>query len=130
MPVDHNVAVTIQENVSYVNEALFHTADIVNRPIHYLSEQSCLLYLNSACDPDKIEEVILKPLQRAQEVNLDRDLTGTFVEKHTNLENVIDLMIRGYAVLFLEGRQECHAVRVCLVNNRGVNEPANEKAVQ
>ncbi|OBZ17991.1 spore gernimation protein GerK [Bacillus sp. FJAT-26390] len=129
-PIFHNVADTIDKNVSYVNEALFHTEDLVNRPIHFLAEQSCLLYLNSACDPGKIEEIILKPLQRAQEANPDRDLTGAIIEKHNNLEDVIDLMIRGYAVLFLEGRQESHAIYVPCINIRAVDEPANEKSIQ
>lgn len=125
-----NVAVNIQDNVSYIDQALFHTADLVSRPITYLTERGCLLYLNSVCDTEKIQEVILKPLLRAKEVNPEQDLTAALVEKHTNLEEIIDLMIRGYAVLFLEGWQQGYVIRVTFLNNRAVNEPSNEKAIQ
>ncbi|NIK78947.1 spore germination protein KA [Paenibacillus castaneae] len=129
-PIEKNVEAALQNNISYVDQALFHTEDLVSRPINYLSEQGCLLYLNSVCDPDKIQEVILKPLLKAQGVNPERDITANLVEKHTNLEPVIDLMIRGYAVLFLEGREECYAIQVVFLNNRAVVEPANEKSIQ
>ncbi|QJD85444.1 spore germination protein [Cohnella herbarum] len=125
-----NVSATVKDNLSYVNRALFQTADLVSRPISYLSEQGRLLYLNSVTDPNKIHEFILEPMQRAREVNLDRDLTSVSVEKLTNLENAIDYMMQGYAILFLEGYPVCRAIKVNVINNRSVDEPQNEKAVQ
>ncbi|WP_239615658.1 spore germination protein [Cohnella mopanensis] len=129
-PTEEKVAATLQENISYVHQALFHTEDLVNRSIPCFEKQAYLLYLNSVCDSDKIHQLILKPLLQAQDANPDRDLTAASVEKHTDLEKAIDLMIRGYAVLFLEGSEDCYAVQVNQINNRAVNEPANEKAIQ
>lgn len=127
---EEQVATTLQENISYVHQALFDTEDLVNHPIHYFEKQAYLLYLTSVCDLNKIHEVILKPLQQAQDGNPELNLTAAFTEKLTNLEKAIDLMIRGYAVLFLEGSEQCYAVQVNAVNNRAVIEPMNEKAIQ
>jgi len=130
MPSGKNVVSSLQDNISYVEQALFHTADLAQRPVSYLAKDGCLLYLESVCDSHKIHDEILKPMMQANEGDLDLVLTATVVEKHVNLESVIDRMIRGYAVLFIEGRQQCHAVKVDTINNRSVDEPANEKTVQ
>ncbi|MCD9024975.1 spore germination protein [Cohnella sp. NL03-T5] len=129
-PTAKYVASSLQDNISYVNEALFRTADLISRPIDYLSEQGSLLYLSSVCDTIKIHQFILKPLLGAHEANLDRVLTAAIVEKLSNLEKAIDLMLAGYAVLFLEGKEECYAVQVSFINDRSVTEPQNEKTIQ
>lgn len=120
-----------EDNVEYVSQALFHTEDFVHRPIEGLSAKASLVYLDSACDGDKIRERILKPLlRRGGETDPDRDLTAANLEKLDNLEYAVDLMLRGYAILFLADRRVCHAIQVAMVNNRNVEEPANEKTVQ
>ncbi|XID91293.1 spore germination protein [Paenibacillaceae bacterium WGS1546] len=126
-----NVSGSLADNVDYVGQALYDTDDLVHRPIDGLSAQASLLYLDSACDAGKIHELILKPLLRRKgDIDPDRVLTAANFMKLDDLERAIDLMIRGYAVLFLADRQVCHAIQVAMVNNRSVEEPANEKTVQ
>ncbi|RKP51736.1 spore germination protein [Cohnella endophytica] len=127
---DKPVSPTLQDNFAYIEQALFRTEDLVRRPLAYLSKPGVLLYLSSVCDSQKIHETILKPMAQAGADDLEVVLTATLVEKYSSLEPVIDLMLRGYAVIFLEGRQECHAVRAAFINLRSVDEPANEKSIQ
>ncbi|BBI36378.1 spore germination protein [Cohnella abietis] len=130
-PIYKKVAASLQENMTYVTEALYKTSDLVTRPVHCEPEQGCLLYLNSVCDTTKIHEEILKPLLGSQEkANIDQVLTAAILKKQTNLETAIDLMIKGYVLLFLEGREECLAIQASSINNRSASEPANEKAIQ
>ncbi|TVX99709.1 spore germination protein [Cohnella terricola] len=127
---DRAVSAATKDNVEYVQQALYQTGDLENRPIVCSAGQGCLLYLDSVCDPDKIHEFILKPLFAAGEDDPMSVITSSDVQKHTDLERAIDLMLEGYSVLHFEGGRECYVVRVPSVNNRAVEEPMNEKAIQ
>ncbi|MCR8636463.1 spore germination protein [Paenibacillus radicis (ex Xue et al. 2023)] len=121
---------SLQENADYVQEALFHTEDLIQRSISYQLQKGSLLYLDSMCDKAKIFEMILKPLMQGSEGSLEDILVSIRVEKRTQLEQVIHDLIQGYAVLIFEGETECHVIQVNSTYNRDVNEPQNEKTVR
>ncbi|MFC5403434.1 spore germination protein [Cohnella soli] len=120
----------LSENERFVRQKLSGTEDIVSRSISLGNRDGLLIYMDTACDSDKIHEDILKPITRAQSDDLMRVLTATSVIQPSDLEEAIDLMLLGHSLVFIEGAADCHAVLVNSFNNRSVNEPLNEKAVQ
>jgi len=120
----------VTDNIDYVREALFRSEDLSERPLELSEGRGSLLYLSSVSDLGLIHEVVVKPLMNSAENDPVKTVTAANLRKLTDLEAAIDLMIGGFAVLFLEGKTECYAMQTAMVNNRSVSEPANEKAVQ
>ncbi|SMG21437.1 spore germination protein [Paenibacillus aquistagni] len=122
----------IQENINYVKEALFHTDDLIHQTLSIPGYNSEFLFLYSMCDQKKIRDEILKPISDHR--HLDQELKEILIDmranKHDDLENVIDLLVKGNAVLFIEGFTECYVIEVRSSHERNVAEPSNEKTVE
>lgn len=121
---------SLQENIQYIQEALFHTEDLQQRSVLFHGMSGVLLFIQPLCDQEKIREEILKPLSLADGEKIEDIVTAIQTKTIMELEKAVDLMIEGYAVLFFEGIEECYAVQVDAIYKRDVSEPNNEKIVR
>ncbi len=117
-------------NVEYVSGALFHTDDIQERSFEQAGRPACLIYLSSVCDLAKIHEAILKPMFNSEAKDPEHIVPAANMHRLKDLEAGIELMLRGYSLLFRQGNGEYYAIETALVVQRSVDEPANEKTVQ
>ncbi|MCY9632703.1 spore germination protein [Paenibacillus thiaminolyticus] len=120
----------VQENIHYLREALFHTDDLVRQKVSVPGHTSEFLFLHTMCDQNKIREEIIKPISQNKDEDLEDIILAMRANKHDDLEKVIDLLVKGNAVLFIEGKRECFVIEVKAEHNRNVTEPNNEKIVE
>lgn len=120
----------VQENIRYLKEALFHTDDLVSQKVSIPGHTSEFLFLHTMCDQSKIREEIIKPISQHKDGDLEEILIAMRANKHDDLEKVIDLLVKGNAVLFIEGMRECFVIEVKASHHRNVSEPNNEKIVE
>jgi len=137
VPVEDNrhafsqtVSCSLQENISGIQAAFFHTDDLKIRPVPVDQLQGQLLYLESMCDEDFINEKMIKPLAETSEGALEHVLTAINAKQLTRLEKVVDSMTKGNVAFLLENRQECYVIHAPAVNKRAVAEPENERVVR
>ncbi|SMF85967.1 spore germination protein KA [Paenibacillus uliginis N3/975] len=121
---------TVQENIQYLKEALFHTDELARETVSIPGHTSEFLFMYTMCDQSKIREEILKPILQRRDGDLEEILIAMRADKHGDLEKVIDLLVNGYAVLFIEGMEECFAIEVRSSHVRSITEPNNEKVVE
>jgi spore germination protein KA len=121
---------TVQENIQYLKEALFHTDDLVRQKVSILGYTSEFLFMYTMCDQSKIREEIFKPILENKDGDLEGILISMRANKHDDLEKVIDLVVKGNAVLFIEGMEDCFVIEVGSSHVRNVTEPNNEKVVE
>jgi spore germination protein KA len=120
----------IEENIQYLKEALFHTDDLVRQKVSIPGLTSEFLFMYTMCDQSKIREEILKPILENKDGDLEGILISMRANKHDDLEKVIDLLVKGNAVLFIEGMEDCFVIEVGSNYVRNVTEPNNEKVVE
>ncbi|RED52734.1 spore germination protein [Cohnella phaseoli] len=120
----------IAANVEYVRNALFHTDDLQERSFEQAARPALLVYLSSVCDLAKIHEAILKPMLSSEDKDPERIIPAADMRRLTDLESGIELLLRGYSLLFRHEREEYYAIETAAIVQRSVDEPTNEKAVQ
>ncbi len=121
---------SVSDNVQYMREALFHTDDLLSQELAIPGCKNEFLFLYSMCDLSKIRDEILNPVTFLRGVSIEDLLTTMHANKHDNLEEVIDLLLKGNAVLFIEGMTSCYVIEVKASYDRNVAEPSNEKVVE
>ncbi|MFS0838351.1 spore germination protein [Paenibacillus sp. 1P03SA] len=121
---------SLAENARYLDQALFHTDDLVKLSLTYQNQALLLCYLDPMCDEVKISRFILTPLAESEEQNLADVLTAPRVYAQTSLDEAADTLLRGQAVLFKEGSTECYSITVNAEVKRTTEEPQNEKTVR
>ncbi|GAA0405893.1 spore germination protein GerKA [Paenibacillus motobuensis] len=121
---------TVQENIEYMKDALFHTDDLVSQTVAIPGYTSQFLFMYTMCDQQKIRDEILKPISENKGADLKELLITMRANKHNDLEKTIDLLISGNAVLFIEGLEECYVIEVKSSHVRSISEPANERIVE
>ncbi|UNK20982.1 spore germination protein [Paenibacillus sp. N3/727] len=121
---------TVQENIQYLKDALFHTDDLARETVSIPGHTSEFLFMYTMCDQSKIREEIIKPILQRRDGDLEEILIAMRADKHGDLEKVIDLLVNGYAVLFIEGMEECFVIEVRSSHVRSITEPNNEKVVE
>lgn len=121
---------SVQENIDYLQEALFHTDDLVRQAVTIPGHTSEFLFMQTMCDPSKIREEILNPILENRNGDLDEILIAIRATQYGDLEKVIDLIVKGNAVLFVEGIEACFVIDVKSSFDRSVTEPSNEKVVK
>ncbi|WP_309274803.1 spore germination protein [Paenibacillus sp.] len=120
---------TVQENIEYMRNALFHTDDLVTQTVVIPGQTSKFIFMNTMCDQSIIREEILKPISENRGGDLEEILISMRSNKHNDLEKAIDLLVSGNAVLFIEGLEECLVIEVKSSHVRSITEPNNEKTV-
>jgi len=119
-----------EDNAAYLASALCHTEDFVRRPLRFAGKPGLLLYLDTACDTNKIQEEVLKPITMATTEDLKGALLTPVVQKLDDLEQAVDMLAGGFAIVLMDDSPRHYAVLVSSSNNRTVSEPANERTVQ
>ncbi|TCZ75216.1 spore germination protein [Paenibacillus albiflavus] len=121
---------TVEENIQYMKNATFHTDDLVRQTVSFLGNTGEFLFMYTMCDQRKIRKEILDPISNNKNESLQDILILMRANKHDDLEKVIDLLVKGNAVLFIEGQEECFVIEVKSEHVRSITEPSNEKVVE
>jgi len=121
---------TVQENIEYIRNALFHTDDLASQTVAIPGHTSKFIFMHTMCDQNSIREEILKPISENRGGDLEEILISMRADKLNDLEKAIDVLVRGNAVLFIEGLKDCFVIGVQSSHVRSITEPSNERVVQ
>ena len=82
--------------------------------------------LDSMCDDVKVVEYVVKPLLLLTQATPQQIASCTFatqVQNCANFSDVVDKYLSGYALIFVDGNDNCMAVDTFVAMGRSINEP-------
>ncbi|WP_308635195.1 spore germination protein [Paenibacillus silvisoli] len=121
--------------IALIQEALFHTDDLIMRELNMGTSHATLLYLETMCDSAKIETSLLKPLQREHmdfpqsEPRIEELLTAVKVQHCRSVQEAVDALLQGSALIRSEADNLCVSFNAGKENTRTPNEPENERSL-
>jgi spore germination protein KA len=121
---------TLDENLRFIQEMLFHTNDLKNRQIMFQGKQTLILYLESLSDTERIDKEILFPIVREKEGDVQDVVISAHVEKQEDLRTAVDKLVQGQTVMIMEGDAVCYVMDTRTSHKRSIQEPDNERVVR
>ncbi|WP_164545740.1 spore germination protein [Paenibacillus albus] len=124
------LAATLEANMQTVRQRLSDPLDLKFHDLQLSANSGCLAYLDTLVDTDIIHEQILLPLAKGLDLPIRQQLTSTDVQIRHDIDNVIQDLLSGCAVLFLRDQDEAYSVNVPSHQLRSIEEPSNEKVIR
>ncbi|WP_244163147.1 spore germination protein [Paenibacillus pectinilyticus] len=121
---------SLQENMAYIQNQLFHSSDLKSRNIRLNQLEGLIVFLESLSDQQRIQKEIIKPIEEIKEGTLDELITSMEVAKKTDLNEALDALVQGNCILVFEDSVEFFCVNVKAVYKRNMSEPVNESVVR
>ncbi|SMF83435.1 spore germination protein KA [Paenibacillus uliginis N3/975] len=122
---------SINQNMQYIQNALFQTSDLKTRTQAFKGTSGILLYLESVADAELIERNVITPLSRSvEDKELDELFTTLGFDQETSLDKGVHGLIEGKCLYFLEGNPEFYILSTPANYLRSVSEPENESVVR
>ncbi|WP_347548537.1 spore germination protein [Pseudalkalibacillus hwajinpoensis] len=118
------ISTSIQENVSYIKDIINHSDDLKQKE---LKNKMVLLYFFTLADQEKVTKKIIYPLSKTEDILTRIQSNGDPAE---DLHLAIQALLKGYAVILIEGQRKCYLFHVVKTFNRSIDEPDNEKVVR
>lgn len=119
---------TLSENITYIRTQLRDTNDLCINEMCIHDTPIMICYLETMSDYKDIQHTILIPLSEGTQ--LHTLLAAIGVKKTSNLEEAVDMLLRGHTLIYVEGQEN-----ICISNtakslNRTPDEPRNEKVIR
>lgn len=125
----------LQKNIDFIKTANNQNFDLVSKDFLCFNKKVCLFYLNGQVNEEKIEEFIIEPiLNYKQDLNRIDELSNK-VLSIGNIENIEDIdeavsaIMKGDAVLFVNGFEACIKCSVSKPESRSVIEPPTSAVI-
>ncbi|ATP41383.1 spore germination protein [Solibacillus sp. R5-41] len=110
----------LADNIFFVQNSLVHTEDLI---IHHLSETDTLFFIESLVDSKEISDKVLTRIMAS-----DNEIICDI--KITNLYEITNFLIEGYAIFISEGRTYAAAFNSAAQEKRAIQEPLSEKILK
>nr|WP_232337035.1 spore germination protein [Lysinibacillus timonensis] len=140
------MTVNLEENLQAIESIFGKDNDFAQREfVIFGSIPSIILYLNSISDKESISKEIIKPLtQRIRQTNekeslLQQDIKTTLlmetlyhadVKTENRLAEVINALLRGKAILFVEGLSDAFLIDTFKTDKRSITQPETEQVIR
>ncbi|MCJ8013673.1 spore germination protein [Paenibacillus sp. KQZ6P-2] len=129
-PSSQTIFSTVDQNITYIQDALFHTDDLKIRHHFYKDMPAALVYLESLVDPILVERNIIAPLRLKEADNLSELFTTMHLEVHERLEDGIQGLMQGYCLYFVKGKPVFYTLTAPANYDRSITEPENEAIIR
>ncbi|MDP5276325.1 spore germination protein [Chengkuizengella axinellae] len=123
------VSSILSKNQSHIDSIFNHTDDVTSKKINFLEKTGVMFYIHSLVHQFDIAERIIEPLSSAEENQLEQVLSFVSIEKTDFMDEVIDLMLEGKCVIFLESSSEAYIISVSELLGREVSPSEAEQVV-
>ncbi|MCL6572461.1 MAG: spore germination protein [Bacillus sp. (in: Bacteria)] len=128
--MEMNVFSSLEKNVEYIKNQLFHSSDLKWRSIRFNQLEGLIVFFESLTDQQRIQNEIIQPIEKKREGTLDNVITSLEITKKSDLGEVLHALIQGKCVLLFEGTIEVYVVDVTAVYKRSIMEPENEGVIR
>lgn len=126
------ITTSVEENIQMICEALYHSSDILKRPIETEHHKGVLVFIETMVDSKKIVDSFLVPAIEANpEVPFKEKIANEEVEIKVNLSDVIDDLLHGKTIVLLEKNKKAFSFQTIQdAAERAPEEPDAEKVVR
>lgn len=130
------VASGVQANTTHVANVLA-SDDLVRRELPQAAVPCSLLYIDNLVEEGSVYDFIISPLTSYQPQKREKVTSEQFIarvevssiERHTHMDKVIEALLTGQVVLFLEGSSTAYTLAVAGGKKRNVEEPASQLVI-
>ncbi|PES07876.1 spore germination protein, partial [Bacillus anthracis] len=119
---------SLSENRAYIKQQLLDTSDLCIQELCRYGTHMMICYLETTSDYKVIQNTILTPL--ANETQLSTLLETIHIQKTKNLNEAVDLLLKGHTMLYVEGEQTIYMSQTATSFHRSPDEPQNEKVIR
>lgn len=132
LKIKEHVSKSPGENLRYIEKCFNYSSDLKTRPISRHKKTGILVYLETVCDMEKIQNSVLIPFSKnsGKQLLIDQLITSVRLEKSEDLDYGVDQMVRGHCLLILEEENKIYIFNASKINARSPEEPSNEKVVR
>src|SRR5699024_7404606 len=126
------ITTSVEENVQMICEALYHSSDILKRPIETEDHKGMVIFIETMVDSKKIVDMFLLPaLEASPEAPFKEKIASEEVAIRTKLSDVIDDLLSGKTIILLENSQTALSFQTIQeAAERTPEEPDAEKIVR
>jgi len=119
------------ENVNFIIEFFNNSHDLMTYPFMFKQKECMVLYLETLVDQDKLEQKFFIPLsQRENNIEKRKSFTLEHFPNSINFSEITSKMLQGFAIVIMDGEKHVLLIDTGLSNDRGTEEPNNEKVVR
>jgi spore germination protein KA len=135
---------SIEDNIDLVNSIFSNDETLIVRRFQnkfLKTAKCCIFYFEGMIDYEVVNESVIKPVldnnlsQYISDNNLleelqNKVLANNYVRAKKNINNVVDALVRGETVFFLDGYDEALIIKINGWKKRAVSEPESERVVR
>lgn len=137
----HKISIDINKIEKSINDTLNNSSDLVVKKTTFKNKELLVCYLDTLIDEKKVDESIIKPINTNKNSNIttDKDIITFLSEDIINISvfnllddfnKSIDLILEGYALLFIDGYSRCIALESKGYKGRNIEEPKSEAVIK
>lgn len=122
---------TVEKNCHFLQGAFNETEDLEIEDVIFQQIPGKIVYLHTVANAEKCEEVFFKYSKEVLEAPCDaREFSGVTIFKTDSLEKIVESIVQGMCVLFLENESKAYIFDTPIESNRSPDEPDTEKTVR
>ncbi|OXM87698.1 spore germination protein [Paenibacillus rigui] len=144
-PQKHLISSRLEANIKFLEKMLGSTEDFKLRRFDALGQYKAVMtYLSSMIDPDIVSADILKPLmhpparfegvslepEQLKKVLLHDTLYHCKGELDSDMDKLMESLLRGYTLVFIEGMNEAFVFPSCNIAMRSITQPQTEQVIR
>lgn len=127
----HPIFPVIEKNIELIKSKFNQTEDISQTPFQLKSIRGVALYISTLVDEQKLSDFFLSHLSRNHHITMVKEaISASGVTELTKIEEAVDLLLKGFVVLFVEGEEKAIAFDITSRLERTIDEPENEKIIR
>ncbi|NMO97845.1 spore germination protein [Paenibacillus lemnae] len=121
---------TNKQNVSFLQQALQHSDDLLVREITRDGNAGVLVYIESLTDASQLEKHVLDPLSQSNPTELSTLFTTIQAKESIDLQQGIKSLLNGYTLYFEDGIRRFYLLETPSHYERSITEPENESIIR
>ncbi|MCF6136729.1 spore germination protein [Pseudalkalibacillus berkeleyi] len=121
---------SLEENLDYIKNALFHSGDFETRTITFNDKKHLIVFIASLVDKKKMDEFVIRPLHENKSGEIPEVINVTQVNYTTDLTKVVRGLIEGQCAIIGEGQDHAYLGNVFAIHFRNISEPTNEYVIR
>lgn len=135
-----NIEKTIYSNIDkmeeYLKNLFSENSDVIFRKFEVNSKNCLIIYIDGMVDKNLINNFVLETILDSNkgyvdlDDNLEKILTVSDLSSSYDLEKVVNSVLAGETVLFVEGKEEAYIIATRSWPNRGIGEPSGESVIR
>ncbi|MEC3885085.1 spore germination protein [Halobacillus sp. HZG1] len=119
----------LNQNVQLIQQAFFHTEDLVVESVTFGGEEGQILYIDSLVAKDKVMEFIIRPLKSSKVKNALEALQVSEDKQTGTVHTLVSELLSGSCAFLLEGQETAILASVPVEEKRAIKEPDSEHII-